>query len=643
MTMIEKLKNNKKAIVLLILILFMVCIGISYAYWFLTKSQSGSNQVVTDCFDIEFVEETDAITLSKAYPMTDQEGSSLTPYTFKISNKCAAYVSYQINLEILNTTTLDSQYVKGMLDTNAKVLTENEVVKTTLENATTSYKLATEYLDKNEERTHTFRLWIDENVGMDDPVSNKTFEGKITITASYITEIPTDYDLCVEKYGEDSINGSIIAGLDDTGKCPTVNEDGTVKVSSAERTNGYLCSAPDDYGTSYYYRGNVKNNWVKFANTYWRITRINGDGSVRMIYAGDASVIDALDNKEEVLKNGYNDGSTDYTQIGESSYNYYWKKDNVQESVNSHLFYDNAGVGYMYGNRDGIVEGSTEYSTSSHTATTTRYYAKEYTYNAAKDRFTLKDPVGLLGTEITGDYVGWYTMDSTSSSSSNSYVYKITSVTPSDGSSAAKVGYSYVTYGTTSKEKAQTNTNDSTIKEKVDEWYESHIKGTEYESYISDTLFCNDRSLGSNTDSSYSQLAYGTERTKYRGYSSSNGITLNCVQQNDRFTVDDETIGNGDLTYPIGLLTTDEAFLAGGISSNSKYYLYTGNTYWTMSPNYFNGYGAGARYVASTGAADYYTTVINSYGVRPVINLKPNSLNTGDGTASNPYRALPNA
>ena len=139
MIMIEKLKNNKKAIVLLILILFMVCIGISYAYWFLTKSQSGSNQVVTDCFDIEFVEETDAITLSKAYPMTDQEGSSLTPYTFKISNKCAAYVSYQINLEILNTTTLDSQYVKGMLDTNAKVLTENEVVKTTLENATTSH------------------------------------------------------------------------------------------------------------------------------------------------------------------------------------------------------------------------------------------------------------------------------------------------------------------------------------------------------------------------------------------------------------------------------------------------------------------------------------------------------------------------
>ena len=633
---ILNLKENKKAIVLLILILFMVCIGISYAYWFLTHTQSGSNQVVTDCFDIEFVEETDAITLSKAYPMTDQEGSSLTPYTFKISNKCAAYVSYQINLEILNTTTLDSQYVKGMIDTDAKVLTENEVAKTTLENATTSYKLATEYLDKNEERTHTFRLWIDENVGMDDPVSNKTFEGKITITASYITEMPTDYDLCVEKYGEDSINCSIIAGLDDTGKCPTVNEDGTVKVSSTERTNGYLCSAPDDYGTSYYYRGNVENNWVKFAGYYWRILRINGDGSIRMIYAGDASVIDALDNKEEVLKNGYDDSTTKYTQIGESAYNYYWKKDNVQESVNSRVSYDNAGVGYMYGNRDGIVEGSTEYITISHSPTSTLRYAKEYTYDTVTDRFTLKDSIGLLGTEVTEDYVGWYT-----ASSPNifpySYVRKVTSVEPSDGSSDAKVGFSYVKYGTTSKEKAQTNTNDSTIKEEVDEWYESHIKDTEYEGYIIDTLFCNDRSLGSNTDSSYTQLAYGTERTKYREADSSNGIRLTCIQQNDRFTVNDESIGNGDLTYPIGLLTTDEVYLAGGYSAiNSGYYLYTGNDYWTMSPSDFSGYYADVSYVSIYANRD--SGVNFSNGVRPVINLKPNSLKLGDGTASNPYQ-----
>ncbi len=596
--MLEKLQENKKALILFILILFMICIGISYAYWYLTHIQSGTNQVVTDCFDIEFIEESEAITLSKAYPMTDEEGSTLTPYTFKISNKCASYVSYQVNLEILNTTTLDSQYVKGMIDTNAKVLTENEVVQTTLDNATTSYKLTTGYLDHNEERTHTFRLWIDENVGMDDPVSNKTFEGKITITASYITEMPTDYDLCVEEYGEDSINCNIIAQLDDTGACPEVNEDGTVKITEMEDTNNYLCSAPDDYGTSYYYRGTVENNWVKFAGYYWRILRINGDGSIRMIYAGDASVIDALPN-----------------------------------------------IGYMYGNRDGIVEASTSNSTSNHAATSTIYYAKEYIYDVSTDRFRLKEPIGLLGTEVTNDYVGWYTLNSTNTARSDSFVYKVTDVDPSDGSSDAQVSYSIIAYGTTSKEKAQTNTNDSTIKEYIDEWYESHIKDTEYEQYISDTLFCNDRSFYYTIPSEYTNLGYGTEQTAYRWYAFpiSRGVTLNCVQQNDRFTVNDESMGNGDLTYPIALFTTDEAYLAGGSNTNnSKYYLYTGNIYYPMSPRYFE-HVAFVNTVHSDGNLGPSSSVNISRGIRPVINLKPNSLKQGDGTASNPYRALPNA
>ena len=451
----------------------------------------------------------------------------------------------------------------------------------------------------------------------------------------------TELDRCYEQYGKDSINCNIIAQVDDTGACPEVTGEGNVLVIGAESTNGYVCSAPDDYGTSYYFRGNVENNWVKFAGYYWRILRINGDGSIRMIYAGDANVIDALENKAEVLKNGYNDADTNYTQIGESSYNYYWKKDNVQETVNSYVYRDNAGVGYMYGNRDGIVEGSTQASTNTHRATATKYYAKEYGYNAVTDRFTLKDPVALLGTEITEDYVGWYTMNSSSSGTSDSYVQKVRTVTPSDGSSDAKIVYSYVTYGTTSKEKTQTNINDSTIKEYIDEWYESHIKDTEYEQYLADTLFCNDRSISYTTPSGYSNLGYGTEQTAYRwyGYSSSRGVTLNCAQQNDRFTVEDSSIGNGDLTYPIGLLTTDEVYLAGGHSANNyKYYLYTGNYYWTLSPYDFNGYTADEGIVFPSGNALTSHSVNNYIGVRPVLNLKSGSLKSGLGTANDPYQ-----
>ena len=426
--------------------------------------------------------------------MYDEDGSKLTPYTFTIKNNCASYATYQVQLEILNTSTLNDQYLKVMLDTKTPdLLTNYNEGEITLENAKASYILDNNALDKNEEKTYNLRVWLDENVTLEtEGVQNSIWSAKVTITAKYSDHLPTDYELCVEKYGEDSVNCNIIARLDTTGACPTVNDDGTVRLTSAEPTNEYICSAPDDYGTSYYYRGTVENNWVKFAGYYWRIIRLNGDGSIRMIYAGDASVIDALDNKEEVLKNGYNDSTTKYTQIGESPYNQYWKKDNVQESVNSRVSYDNAGVGYMYGNRDGIVEGSTEYySTHSQDADETIYYAKEYTYDAAKDRFT----------------------------------------------------------------------------------------------------------------------------------------------------VNDETIGNRDLTYPIGLLTTDEAVLAGGFStSNFDYYLYTGNDYWTMSPYHFNGYYASVLLVLSNGNPFGSSGVFNSNGVRPVINLKPNSLKLGDGTATNPYR-----
>ena len=113
----------------------------------------------------------------------------------------------------------------------------------------------------------------------------------------------------------------IIAQLDTTGKCPTVNDDGSVSVTGVEATDGYLCKAKDAYGDSYYYRGNVTNNYVLFADKYWRIVRINGDGTVRVIYDGTSA-----------HANG--EASAD-RQIGTSAFN---------SSYN-----DNAYVGYMYG------------------------------------------------------------------------------------------------------------------------------------------------------------------------------------------------------------------------------------------------------------------------------------------------------
>jgi len=83
-----------------------------------------------------------------------------------------------------------------------------------------------------------------------------------------------------------------------------------------EQTVG-LYEAEDDDGTSYYYRGDVEDNYVKFAGFYWRIIRINGNGSIRMIYAGE---IDKINNKEEVLANGYDDSITLHTKIERTTF-----------------------------------------------------------------------------------------------------------------------------------------------------------------------------------------------------------------------------------------------------------------------------------------------------------------------------------
>ena len=114
-----------------------------------------------------------------------------------------------------------------------------------------------------------------------------------------------------------------------------------------------------------------------------------------------------------------------------------------------------------------------------------------------------------------------------------------------------------------------------------------------------------------------------------------------CPQKNDAFTVSDEVKGNGDLTYPVGLITADEIVAAGsgkyGIS-NSSYYLYKGSWYWSLSPFCFYS-GAGMFIVYSSGYLGS-TGVYNAGGaVAPVINLKAEYVNTlrGTGMIDDPY------
>ena len=107
-------------------------------------------------------------------------------------------------------------------------------------------------------------------------IEGKAFTGKIYVTNHSCSTSEPAYITLLKAYG----GKSSITELPDSAfaSVTTANDKGMYKKA-------------DDLGTSYYYRGAVNNNWVKFGkegnkDIYWRIIRINGDGSIRMIYTG---------------------------------------------------------------------------------------------------------------------------------------------------------------------------------------------------------------------------------------------------------------------------------------------------------------------------------------------------------------------
>ena len=145
------------------------------------------------------------------------------------------------------------------------------------------------------------------------------------------------------------------------------------------------------------------------------------------------------------------------------------------------------------------------------------------------------------------------------------------------------------------------------------------------------------------SSSSNGQGGTGTTQTYYGGYvrlygNTSLTPTFECENESDLYTTSGSEDGNGALTYPIGLISMDEAWYAGGLNSNNQsYYLYTGQNYWTMSPSSFSFGLTWVLRVNSDGNLDS-DRVNYKDGVRPVINLKADvQFSEGNGTADNPY------
>lgn len=418
------MEKNKKLIVLGVLALILIISGITYAILTWTSSKINIG-LTSNCFTIDYTKGNDIANASiKALNKSDlisdnkftiKEGIALTYANIGIKSTCTieGYGSLY-----LNVTTLSSAFSTG----NSKGALKYAVLDNT---STTNTVTVASLLNQQ------FNIVSTGSITNTGKITLLTKQLSNTKLNKYLIVIYADVSKIANDAMDASFNGTVSADanqgniakvtLTSLNLSPSSGTPNFTKTSIDDGTNG-IYSAKDDLGTSYYFRGNVTNNYVKFANKYWRIIRINGDGTIRMIYAGTSA-----------HANGYNDSSTDDMSIGKSAFN---------SSYN-----DNTYVGYMFG-----TAGASTYANT------------------------------------------------------------------------------------------HSNTTNSTIKTRLDSWYDTNIVNTGNEKYIADAIYCNDRSVSSGTGIGTTNTTYAAKTRRNNGQP-----TLKCANNNDKFTKS-TTIGNGKLT-----------------------------------------------------------------------------------------------
>ena len=255
----------------------------------------------------------------------------------------------------------------------------------------------------------------------------------------------------------------------------------------------------------------------------------------------------------------------------------------------------------------------------------------------------------------TGTYNIYWKIIRTNADGSIRLLYHGTSTTATDAyigessfntdpGSPKYVGYMYGNSDATLEE-ARTNTNNSTIKTYIDNWYENNM--TSYTKYLSTTaVYCNDREVGSGT---YSTTVSKFHYAVYTRLDTNKVPTYDCTNIKDAFSVNN---AEAKLKYPIALMTADEIAYAGGVrDQNAPMWYYTNSSlesstgsvgWWSLSPREWNGYNAFSWIVDGSNNPGYlsYSDVntLETYSIRPAVSLKACTLwSQGDGSSSSPY------
>ena len=188
---------------------------------------------------MSYLNEKNDINIEKGYPISDEEGASLTPYKFEIHNNCDKEAIYDVNVEVLYTTTLDSKYVKVKLNDQISLLSNKEDITPTLNSSSKAYKIMSDVISANGSNKYSLNIWMDYDAPPTSDTMNKIFDIKVSVTSTYKKVTASEYIMAL---------------------------------GSKDTTN----LAIDDYGNTRYI-GKNPNNYVSIDGELWRIIGVMKD------------------------------------------------------------------------------------------------------------------------------------------------------------------------------------------------------------------------------------------------------------------------------------------------------------------------------------------------------------------------------
>ena len=311
----EEIKKKQKRVMIYVMIISLICVvGVSYAFFTAGMSSETSTTVRADAGTMKITYSGGAnINLAGIYPKDDVWATKTITVTG--NNTTDADMYYKLTLVVdSNTFKTDDPLQYELVSTNTS--TNGEIIpnisKTDITG--TSIELGNGHFAKANNAKHTYllKIYYPKKATSQNANQGATFSAHVEITSAKAPKT----------------NGKLseLVLYNNEVKTP-ITTPGTA-VSTADEA--LLASAEDDNGTSYYFRGTVTNNYVEFANKCWRIVRVGGDGSVKLILhndntAGAANPCDSANNSTsaafarysyETYKSAFNTNRDDNAYVG---------------------------------------------------------------------------------------------------------------------------------------------------------------------------------------------------------------------------------------------------------------------------------------------------------------------------------------